>query len=75
MERCFCPQACYKHRELRRINTGRATMQVNNLTTACTPGGKGQQEKVTVEREKEERTEGKREAQRDTMHSLNDARH
>lgn len=21
MERCFCPQACYNHRELRRINT------------------------------------------------------
>lgn len=64
--------------ELRRINRRRATVQVNNLTTVCTPGGKGQQEKMNVEEKRmEERIEGRREeeGQRDTKQSLNDARH
>ncbi len=56
-------------------HTRRATMQVNNRTAACTPGGRGWQEKETVEEKgDEEGTEGKREAGRDTKHSLNDAR-
>ncbi len=57
-------------------HTRRATVQVNNLTAACTPWREGQQEKVTVkEKGEEERTEGRREAERDTKQSLNDARH
>lgn len=46
-------------------HTRRATVQVNNLTTACTPGGKGRQEKVTAVEKGEEsrRREGGREIQ------------
>lgn len=36
-------------------HTRRATMQVNNLTTACTPGGRGRRERVTVEEEGQEK--------------------
>lgn len=57
-------------------HTRRATVQVNNLTTACTPGGRGRQEKVTAEeRGERERAEGRREAERDTKQSINDAQH
>lgn len=55
MERCFAHKLV-TNTELRRIitHTRRATVQVNNLTTACIPGGKGRQEDVTSE--EEERT-------------------
>lgn len=57
-------------------HTGRAPVQVNNLTTACTPGGKGRQEKVTAEERGEGRAEERREAERGIpKQSLNDARH
>lgn len=77
MERCFCPQACYKHRELRRINTHEGQRCRSTIRPQrAHPEGKRRQEKVTVEEKgDEERTEGKREAERDTKHFPNDARH
>lgn len=52
-------------------HTRRATVQVNNLTTACTPGGKGRQEKVTaVEKGEEGRAGGGREGGREIQSSL-----
>lgn len=70
----FCPQACYKHK-CKQNKHKYATVQVNNQTTACTPRGKGRQEKVTAGEEKEEeKTKGKTEAKREKIKSLNDVR-
>lgn len=69
----FCPQACYNQRAKENKHTRRATVQVNNMTTACTPRGRGRQKKVTVEEKgEEERTEGGREGgrQREIQSSL-----
>lgn len=68
MERRFCPQAYYQHREIRRINTNEGQQR---RSTICTPGGRGWQ-KVTVQREEEEqRKDGK---SKGNMQSPNDDR-
>lgn len=49
----FCPQSCHKHEANKNMKGNSAGQQ--QVTTACTPRGKGGQEVVTAE-EKEEIT-------------------